>query len=79
MKKTHRAAAGFGAALIVASLVAMMAGMFLPAYRELLLNVSLWSFLAALGILVVLKALQRREAESKAGDQEDQDDQNEDN
>lgn len=79
MKKMHRAAAALGAALIVVSLAAMMAGMFLPAYKELLLNVSLWSFLAALGILVLLKAVQRRMAEEKAGDQTEQDDQPEDN
>ncbi len=70
MTKQNRIVALAGVALILISIVTMLVGALLPDLRALLMNVSLISFIAALGILVCLAAIRKRNAPEKDDQQE---------
>lgn len=63
--KAKRIWAALGLVLMVISLVCMIAGMFAGAAKELLLQIALLSFLAAAGVLLGLKAMEKRQESDK--------------
>lgn len=65
MNRTHRIAALLGVALIAASIVCMLLAGFLPQARDVLFNVTLITFIAALAILVFLLVIRKRKAEEQ--------------
>ena len=68
--KYQRIWAVVGLVLIVASIVCMMAGMFIPSAKELLLNISFVGFLGAAGILLALGAIRRKAQEQENEEKE---------
>ena len=60
MNRSHRIWAVVGLVLIAISLLSMMVGFFAETLRALMFNVSLTSFIVALGVLVVLSAIRKR-------------------
>ena len=65
MMKAKRIWAALGLVLMVISLVCMIAGMFTGAAKELLLQIALLTFLAAAGVLLGLKAMEKRQDSDK--------------
>lgn len=65
MMKAKRIWAALGLVLMVISLVCMIVGMFTGAAKELLLQIALLSFLAAAGVLLGLKAMEKRQDSDK--------------
>ena len=65
MMKAKRIWAALGLVLMVISLVCMIAGMFAGAAKELLLQIALLTFLAAAGVLLGLKAMEKRQDSDK--------------
>lgn len=68
-KKTERIAAIIGLILMCVSLVLMIVGFFCGDLKALLLNISLFCFLGAAGILLLVRAMRER---AKAEDSDKQ-------
>ena len=68
--KSQRIWAVVGLVLIVASIVCMMASMFAPAAKDLLLNISFSGFIGAAGVLLALSAIRKKQQEADNKDEE---------
>ena len=68
--KNQRIWAFVGLALIAASIGCMMAGMFIPTMKELLLNISFIGFISSAGVLLALQALRKKQQEAEKEDEE---------
>ena len=68
--KNQRIWAVVGLVLIGASIVCMMAGMFAPAAKDLLFNISFIGFIGAAGVLLALSALRKKQQEQAGSDDE---------
>ena len=68
--KSQRIWAVVGLVLIAASIVCMMASMFVPAAKGLLLNISFGGFVGAAGVLLALGAIRRKQQEAQSKDEE---------
>ncbi len=65
MNRPHRIVALLGVALIAVSIVCMLLAGFLPQARDVLFNITLMTFVAALAILVFLSVIRKRKAEEQ--------------
>ena len=68
--KAKRIWAAVGLVLMVVSLVCMVSGMFVGAAKELMLQIALLSFLGAAGVLLALKAVEKRQESQENEKQE---------
>ena len=66
---TQRILAVVGLVLICASIVLMLAGMFMGAAKALVLNISLWCFLGAVTVLMIVNY--QRKSVQKQDDEEE--------
>ena len=66
---TQRILAVVGLVLICASIVLMLAGMFMGAAKALVLNISLWCFLGAVTVLMIVNY--KRKSVQKQNDEEE--------
>ena len=67
---TQRILAVIGLVLIAASIVLMIAGMFMGAAKALALNISLFCFLGAVTVLLVVSYQRKRQETEKSPDEE---------
>lgn len=68
--KSHRIWAALGLVLIVGSIVCMLVGMFVPAAKELLLQISFVSFVGAAGVLAALSIIRKKAQENENKEEE---------
>ena len=68
--KNQRIWAVIGLILILASILCMMAGMFFPAAKGVLFNISFGGFIGAAGVLLALSAIRRKAQEAETKDEE---------
>lgn len=68
--KNHRIWAALGLVLIVGSIVCMMAGMFIPAAKDLLMQISFVGFVGAAGILAALSIIRKKAQEGENKEEE---------
>ena len=68
--KSQRILAAIGLVLICASIVLMLAGMFMGAAKALLLNVSLFCFLGAVTVLLIISYRRKQQEAEKSADKE---------
>ena len=68
--KSHRIWAMLGLVLIVGSIVCMMIGMFVPAAKDLLMQISFVGFIGAAGVLAALSIIRKKAQEKDADGQE---------
>ena len=64
--KSHRIWASAGLVLIVARIICMTAGMFIPAAKDLLMQISFIGFLGAAGVLLALSVVRKKAQEKDA-------------
>ena len=71
MKPTiQRILAVIGLVLIVSSIVLMLAGMFMGAAKALVLNISLFCFLGAVTVLLIVSYRRKQQEAEKSADEE---------
>ena len=63
--KSQRIWAVIGLILIIGSIVCMLAGMFIPAAKDLLMQLSFVGFLGAAGVLLALGLIRKKADENK--------------
>ena len=63
--KSQRIWAVIGLILIIGSIVCMLAGMFIPAAKDLLMQLSFVGFLGAAGVLLALGLIRKKAEENK--------------
>ena len=68
--KSQRILAAIGLVLICASIVLMLAGMFMGAAKALVLNVSLFCFLGAVTVLLIVSYRRKQQEAEKSADKE---------
>ena len=68
--KSQRILAVIGLVLIVASIVLMLAGMFMGAAKALVLNVSLFCFLGAVTVLLIVSYRRKQQETENSADEE---------
>ena len=68
--KSQRILAVIGLVLICLSIVLMLAGMFMDAAKALVLNISLFCFLGAVTMLLIVSYRRRQQEEEKPADKE---------
>ena len=67
---TQRILAVIGLVLIAASIVLMLAGMFMGAAKALVLNISLFCFLGAVTVLLIVSYRRKQQEAEKSADKE---------
>ena len=67
---TQRILAVIGLVLIVSSIVLMLAGMFMGAAKALVLNISLFCFLGAVTVLLIVSYQRKQQEAEKSADEE---------
>ena len=68
--KSQRILAVIGLVLIVSSIVLMLAGMFMGAAKALVLNISLFCFLGAVTVLLIVSYRRKQQEAEKSADKE---------
>ena len=68
--KNQRIWAVIGLILIFASIICMMGSMFIPAMKDVLLNVSFVGFVGAAGVLLALTILRKKQQDADNKDEE---------
>ena len=68
--KSQRILAVIGLVLIVSSIVLMLAGMFMGAAKALVLNISLFCFLGAVTVLLIVSYQRKQQEAEKSADKE---------
>ena len=68
--KNQRIWAVVGLVLIFASIICMLASMFVPAAKDVLLNVSFVGFVGAAGVLLALSIIRKKQQEASSKDEE---------
>ena len=68
--KNQRIWAVIGLVLIVASIVCMVAGMFVPAAKDILMQISFIGFVGAAGVLLALSVIRKKQQEAENKDEE---------
>ena len=68
--KSQRILAVIGLVLIVSSNVLMLAGMFMGAAKALVLNISLFCFLGAVTVLLIVSYRRKQQEAEKSADEE---------
>ena len=69
--KNQRIWAVIGLILIVASILSMTLGMFIPAAKALLMQIALVGFVGAAGILLALSVIRKKAAEDEGSTKEE--------
>ena len=67
---TQRILAAIGLVLIIASIVLMLAGMFMGTAKALVLNSSLFCFLGAVTVLMIVNYRRKQQEAEKSADEE---------
>ena len=68
--KNQRIWAAVGLVLMFASIICMMAGMFVPAMKDVLLNISFIGFIGAAGVLLALSFLRKKQQEANSREED---------
>ena len=68
--KNQRIWAVIGLVLIFASIICMMGSMFVPAVKDVLLNISFVGFVGAAGVLLALTFIRKKQQEASAKDED---------
>ena len=68
--KSQRILAVIGLVLIVSSIVLMLAGMFMGAAKALVLNISLFCFLGAVTVLLIVSYRRKQQEAENSADEE---------
>ena len=69
--KNQRIWAMIGLVLIAASILGMTLGMFIPAAKDLLMQIALVGFVGAAGVLLALSILRKKAAEDEGSAKEE--------